>query len=215
MKSRYFPVLIVLLVLGLVWAFLIAKVATRGKGDMAPKSTLVEMAGINIMPGGTETAIFASGCVGDLRGNLSKVGGVSKTDDVYVAAIQKKPVKDDDCFGKSGYTQAVRVHFDPETVSYENLLQGFWALHYPSSLKKQANIGKRCRASIYYTSPAQDMAARTSLQELIRTGKYSRKLTVGIAQAGKVYTPDEYKKSCLNKDAKSSAPGGAAKAAVR
>jgi methionine-S-sulfoxide reductase len=200
MKSRYLPVLIIILVLGLLWVFLLARISNvRVKaGNVIDKQVAAQQVLINKAPQNMETAIFASGCSGDLREYFSRVKGVAKSEAGYTEATGTPPAsKDkDECFGKTGKAEAVRVVFDPGVVSYENLLGHFWELHNPASLKKQV---RKCRNSVFYTSPNQDIAARSSLQELIHGGRYSRKLVVVISKAGKFYTTEEYGKICLNK----------------
>jgi peptide-methionine (S)-S-oxide reductase len=199
MKSRYFPVLIIILILGLLWVFLLARISNvRVKaGNVMDKQSAAQQALINKAPQNMETAIFSSGCSGNMREYFSRVKGVVKSESGFTGATGKTPASKDECFGKTGKAEAVRVVFDPRVISYESLLGHFWELHYPSSLKKQAG---KCRASVFYTSPNQDIAARSSLQALIRAGRYSRKLVVVISQAGKYYTAEEYRKICLNKN---------------
>jgi|GEM_PF-2485368 len=198
MKNRYTLVMIILLVLGLACVFLLASAGQQRlkAANVFGRNTAAQGALINAIPGYAETAIFASGCLTDVREHFSEVNGVFKAEAGYTGATGKTPASKDECFYKTGKTEAVRVVFDPNTINYGSLLQNFWELHNPASLKKQAG---QCRVFVFYTNPNQDIAARDSLQKLIKSGRYSGNMAVVISQAGKFHTVEEYRKICLNK----------------
>ena len=149
MKNKYTPVLIIIMIFGFVWVFLLAKAGTeRVKGEsIMNKKTVVAEADKNTIPPDMETAIFAAGCFWGVQEYFSRVKGVIKSESGYTGGTKKNPTYEEVCTGKTGHAESVRVIFDPRVVSYERLLQHFWELHDPTSLNKQGNdVGSQYRS---------------------------------------------------------------------
>ncbi|MFZ1037624.1 MAG: peptide-methionine (S)-S-oxide reductase MsrA, partial [Smithella sp.] len=203
MKNKYTPVLIIIMIFGFVWVFLLAKAGTeRVKGEsVMNKKTMVVEADKNAIPPDMETAIFAAGCFWGVQEYFSRVKGVIKSESGYTGGTKKNPTYEEVCTGKTGHAESVRVIFDPRVVSYERLLQHFWELHDPTSLNKQGNdVGSQYRSAIFYTNPEQEMHARSSLEKLVKSGKYSQKIVTEILPAKEFYTAEEYHQNYLKKN---------------
>ncbi|MEN6375850.1 MAG: bifunctional methionine sulfoxide reductase B/A protein [Smithella sp.] len=152
----------------------------------------------------TETAIFAAGCFWGVQEYFSRIKGVIKSESGYTGGTKKNPSYEEVCTGKTGHAEAVRVVFNPKIVSYERLLQHFWEIHDPTSLNRQGNdIGSQYRSAIFYIDPKQEMAAKSSLEKLAKSGKYSRKIVTEILPAKEFYRAEEYHQDYLKKN-----PGG-------
>ncbi|MGP8152647.1 MAG: peptide-methionine (S)-S-oxide reductase MsrA [Smithella sp.] len=165
------------------------------------KKTIVEEANKNTIPPNMETAIFAAGCFWGVQEYFSRVKGVIKSESGYTGGTKKNPTYEEVCTGKTGHAESVRVIFDPRVVSYERLLQHFWELHDPTSLNKQGNdIGSQYRSAIFYTNPKQEMQARSSLEKLVKSGKYSQKIVTEILPAKEFYMAEEYHQDYLKKN---------------
>jgi peptide methionine sulfoxide reductase msrA/msrB len=149
----------------------------------------------------TETAIFAAGCFWGVQEYFSRVKGVIKSESGYTGGTKKNPTYEEVCTGKTGHAESVRVIFDPKVVSYERLLKHFWELHDPTSLNKQGNdIGSQYRSAVFYTNPKQEMAAKSSLEKLAKSGKYSKKIVTEILPAKEFYPAEEYHQNYLKKN---------------
>jgi methionine-S-sulfoxide reductase len=203
MKNKYTPVLIIIMIFGFVWVFLLVKAGTeRVKGESIMNTkTMVAEADKNTISPDMETAIFAAGCFWGVQEYFSRVKGVIKSESGYTGGTKKNPTYEEVCTGKTGHAESVRVIFDPRVVSYERLLQHFWELHDPTSLNKQGNdVGSQYRSAIFYTNPEQEMHARSSLEKLVKSGRYSQKIVTEILPAKEFYTAEEYHQNYLKKN---------------
>jgi methionine-S-sulfoxide reductase len=211
MKNRYLPVLLIILVFGLAWVFLLARVSTEQMqgGKIMDKKTMAEEANKNMTPlqrdealgNAKETAIFAAGCFWGVEEYFSRVKGVIKSESGYTGGNKKNPSYEEVCTGKTGHAESVRVIFDPKVVSYEKLIQHFWEIHDPTSLNKQGNdIGSQYRSAIFYANPEQERTAKTSLEKLAKSGRYSQKIVTEILPAKEFYPAEEYHQDYLKKN---------------
>jgi peptide methionine sulfoxide reductase msrA/msrB len=152
----------------------------------------------------TETAIFAAGCFWGVEEYFRRVKGVVKSQSGYTGGTRKNPAYEDVCTGETGHAEAVRVIFNPKIVSYERLLQHFWEIHDPTSRNQQGNdVGSQYRSAIFYTNPKQASAAKASLEQLAKSGKYAKKIVTEIVPASQFYEAEEYHQGYLTKN-----PGG-------
>ena len=162
---------------------------------------MVAEADKNTIPPDMEMAIFAAGCFWGVQEYFSRVKGVIKSESGYTGGTKKNPTYEEVCTGKTGHAESVRVIFDPRVVSYERLLQHFWELHDPTSFNKQGNdVGSQYRSAIFYNNPEQEMHAQSSLEKLVKSGKYSQKIVTEILPAKEYYKAEEYHQNYLKKN---------------
>ncbi|MBN1662383.1 MAG: bifunctional methionine sulfoxide reductase B/A protein [Deltaproteobacteria bacterium] len=148
-----------------------------------------------------ETAIFAAGCFWGVEEYFSRVKGVIKSESGYTGGTRENPTYEEVCTGKTGHAESVRVVFDPKVVSYERLLEHFWEIHNPTSINRQGNdMGSQYRSAIFYTNPAQEKAARASLERLSKSGEYSKKIVTEILPEKEFYPAEEYHQDYLKKN---------------
>jgi peptide-methionine (S)-S-oxide reductase len=103
------------------------------------------------------------------------------------------PEYEDVCTGRTGHAEAVQVIFDPTIVSYEELLDVFWEIHDPTQKNRQgSDFGTQYRSAIFYHTPDQEAAARTSLERLKRTGRFHMLIVTEIVPAKEFYRAEEY-----------------------
>ncbi|MFL5878846.1 MAG: peptide-methionine (S)-S-oxide reductase MsrA [Actinomycetota bacterium] len=153
-------------------------------------------------PEGLATAVFALGCFWGEEKALWQVDGVWSTAVGYTGGITPYPTYEEVCSGLTGHAEAVLVVYDPEKVSYEQLLQVFWEAHDPTQGMRQGNdVGTQYRSAIYYTSEAQREAAEES------AAAFGRRLheagfgetTTEIAPAGDFFYAEDYHQQYLHK----------------
>jgi len=152
----------------------------------------------------TEKATFAAGCFWGVEAYFQRVKGVVKTQVGYTGGKTVNPSYRDVSRGDTGHLEAVLVEYDPAVVSYERLLYHFWKIHDPTTLNRQGNdVGTQYRSAIIFHTPQQEKAARDSLRQLEKSGKYKKRIVTQIIKAG-VFTPaEEYHQDYLTKN-----PGG-------
>jgi len=110
-------------------------------------------------PPGLEKAILAAGCFWGVEAELEKIPGVVSTTVGYTGGTELHPTYPLVCAGKTGHAEAVEVIFDPKKVSYESLLEKFFATHPATSKEMQSTHGGQYRSAIFYTSEEQKRTA--------------------------------------------------------
>ena len=157
-------------------------------------------------PDGTETAIFGMGCFWGAEREFWTIPGVISTAVGYAGGQTPNPTYEEACSGRTGHTEAVLVAYDPERVSYDDLLKTFWEGHDPTQGMRQGNdAGTQYRSAIYTTSPAQHdaaLASKDAFQKVLETAGYGP-ITTEIAEAGPFYYAEDYHQQYLAKN-----PGG-------
>ncbi|WP_406657088.1 peptide-methionine (S)-S-oxide reductase MsrA [Methanolobus sp. ZRKC2] len=149
---------------------------------------------------GNEIATFAAGCFWGVEAAFRKVNGVKYTQVGYTGGDFENPTYKDVSSGKTGHAEAVEVVFDPEVVSYDKLLELFWATHNPTTLNRQGpDIGSQYRSVIFYHNEKQKDAALASMTKLQESGEYRSDIVTEIVPAGAFYRAEEYHQQYFEK----------------
>jgi len=147
-----------------------------------------------------EKATFGAGCFWGVEAAFRQIKGVTATAVGYSGGHYDNPTYKDVCSGKTGHAEVVEVIFDPEKVSYEQLLDVFWENHDPTTLNRQGpDIGEQYRSVIFYHSPEQQKAALASKEKLEKAKVYDRPIVTQIEEAGPFYKAEEYHQQYLEK----------------
>jgi peptide-methionine (S)-S-oxide reductase len=110
------------------------------------------------------------------------------------------PTYKDVCSHGTGHAEVVEVEYDPEKVSYEELLNVFWENHDPTTLNRQGpDVGTQYRSVIFYHTPEQQAAATASKEGLERAGRYRRPIVTEIKPAPEFYRAEDYHQQYLEK----------------
>ena len=154
-------------------------------------------------PSGLATAVFALGCFWGEEKTFWQTPGVWSTAVGYAGGTTPYPTYEEVCSGRTGHAEAVLVVFDPDQVSYEQLLQVFWEAHDPTQGMRQGNdVGTQYRSAIYYADDAQRAAAeasREAFQQRLSAAGYDT-ITTQIAPAGPFYYAEDYHQQYLAKN---------------
>jgi peptide-methionine (S)-S-oxide reductase len=114
-------------------------------------------------PPGFQTAVFALGCFWGAERIFWQTPGVYTTAAGYAGGFTPNPTYEEVCSGRTGHAEAVFVVFDPEVVTYDQLLATFWEAHDPTQGMRQGNdVGTQYRSAIYLTDESQRAAAEAS-----------------------------------------------------
>ncbi|MEV1010419.1 peptide-methionine (S)-S-oxide reductase MsrA [Streptomyces sp. NPDC049881] len=156
-------------------------------------------------PEGLETADFALGCFWGAERRFYRTPGVWTTLAGYQGGLTPHPTYEEVCSGLTGHTETVRVVFDPDVVSYEDLLKVFWESHDPTQGFRQGNdIGTQYRSAIHTHSPRQQAAAeasRVAYQRVLEQSGYSAITTEIHPAADHTFYPAEgYHQQYLDKN---------------
>ena len=140
-----------------------------------------------------EKATFGAGCFWHVEAAFLEIGGVTSTAVGYSGGHLKDPTYRDVCTGQTGHAEVVQVEYDPEKLTYEELLEAFWKIHDPTTLNRQGpDIGTQYRSAIFFHSAAQETAARASKEKLQQSGRFSRPIATEITPASEFYCAEEY-----------------------
>jgi peptide-methionine (S)-S-oxide reductase len=147
-----------------------------------------------------EKATFAAGCFWGIEAAFAKVEGVTSTAVGYSGGSLENPTYEDVCTDRTGHAEVVEVEFDPEKVTYEELLDVFWEIHDPTTLNRQGpDVGTQYRSAIFFHTPEQEAAAAASKEKLEESGKHARPIVTEITPAAPFYRAEEYHQRYLEK----------------
>ena len=145
-------------------------------------------------------ATFAAGCFWGIEAAFRQTEGVLDTTVGYSGGDYENPSYKDVCTGKTGHAEVVRVVYDSERVSYEELLDVFWSEHNPTTKNRQGwDIGTQYRSAIFFHDDEQKAIATASRDKLEASGKYRKPIVTEITQASKFYPAEEYHQRYLEK----------------
>ena len=154
-------------------------------------------------PTGLEVAMFGLGCFWGAERKFWQQEGVYSTSVGYAAGLTPNPTYEEVCSGLTGHNEVVRVVFDPNKISYEQLLKVFWENHDSTQgMRQGGDIGTQYRSGIYTTTPAQRQAAEASRDAF--QGALSKaghgKITTEILDAPEFYYAEVYHQQYLAKN---------------
>ena len=146
------------------------------------------------------TATFAAGCFWGVEATFGQINGVTRTEVGYTGGSMDNPTYRDVCTDRTGHAEAVQVEYDPAKVSYEQLLDVFWANHDPTTLNRQGpDAGTQYRSAIFFHSPEQEKVAQASKETLDKSGRFRRPIVTQIVPAVTFYPAEEYHQKYLEK----------------
>ena len=148
-----------------------------------------------------QKATFGAGCFWGVEAEFRQLPkGVVSTAVGYEGGTMKNPTYRDVCADRTGHAEVVEVEYDPEKISYEDLLKVFWANHDPTTLNRQGpDVGTQYRSVIFYHTPEQQVAALASKEKLEKSGRYRRPVVTEIVPATSFYRAEEYHQQYLEK----------------
>ena len=151
----------------------------------------------------TEQATFGAGCFWGVEWVFRKVPGVLDAVSGYSGGATANPTYRDVCSHTTGHAEVVRVTFDPSVVTYEQLLEVFWAMHDPTQVDRQGpDIGDQYRSVIFTHTPEQlemAIASRDAFQAELTKAGYGT-ITTEIREAPEFYFAEDYHQQYLHKN---------------
>jgi peptide-methionine (S)-S-oxide reductase len=147
-----------------------------------------------------EIATFGAGCFWGIEAAFRRVPGVLDAAVGYSGGQTQNPNYQQVCTDTTGHAEVVQVTFDPERLSYDQLLNVFWTIHDPTQVNRQGpDYGAQYRTAIFFHSPEQEAAAKKSKQALEASGKLRRPVATEITPAGPFWRAEEYHQRYLEK----------------
>ncbi|MGC9220433.1 MAG: peptide-methionine (S)-S-oxide reductase MsrA [Solirubrobacteraceae bacterium] len=157
-------------------------------------------------PNGLETATVAMGCFWGAERQFWQLHGVYTTAVGYTGGYTPNPTYEEVCTGLTGHAESVLVVFDPQVISYAEILRSFWEGHDPTQGMRQGNdVGTQYRSAVFFADDTQRItaqASRTAYQERLTATGYGE-ITTEISPAGPFFYAESYHQQYLDKN-----PGG-------
>lgn len=145
------------------------------------------------VPQGREVATLAGGCFWCLEAVYDELRGVDSVESGYTGGTVPNPSYESVCAGRTGHAEAVRIVFDPQVVSYRDLLDVFFVIHDPTTLNRQGNdIGTQYRSAIFYHTPGQKAIAEEVMARLAADGLWKSPIVTELVAAGPFYVAETH-----------------------
>ena len=145
-----------------------------------------------------EIAILAAGCFWSPEIKFSKLNGVLKTEVGYCGGDSSKTSYKEVCTGKTNHAEVVKIEFDGEVITYEQILDFFFEIHDPTTLNQQGyDIGTQYRSEIFYTDENQKEIAQKVLNRT--NAKYNGKIVTNISKNKNYCKAEEYHQKYLER----------------
>ena len=139
-----------------------------------------------------QIATFANGCFWCTEAIFKRVKGVESVMSGYAGGNMENPTYYDVASKTTGHAESLQVQYDPKVISYDKLLDIFWATHDPTTLNQQGyDIGPEYRSIIFYSSDEQKKIAEASKDELEKSGKYKDPIVTEIVPLTNFYKAEE------------------------
>ena len=141
----------------------------------------------------TDSAVFGGGCFWCVQAIFSRLKGVNKVTSGYAGGKTPNPSYEQVCSGRTGHAEVIKIEFDPETITYHDLLEVFFKAHDPTTPNQQgADVGTQYRSIILYSNEAQKIAAEAYLADLKKAGIFDRPAVTEVEPLGNFYPAEEY-----------------------
>ena len=140
-----------------------------------------------------QTATLAGGCFWCLEAVFDEVKGVQGVESGYAGGKVDNPSYRAVCNGDTGHAEVVQVHFDPNIVSYQDLLNVFFAIHDPTTMNRQgADVGTQYRSAIFHHDDEQKMIAEELIKDLNAQKIWDKPIVTEVAKLDKFYMAEDY-----------------------
>ncbi len=147
-----------------------------------------------------EMATLGGGCFWCTEAVFDELKGVERVESGYSGGSTVNPTYRQVCTGTTGHAEVVQVTFDPQVISFKEILEVFFTVHDPTTLNRQgADVGTQYRSVIFYHSPEQKTEAEASKAEMEKSGRFRRPIVTQIEPAPRFYPAEDYHQRYLEK----------------
>jgi len=146
-----------------------------------------------------ETAVLGAGCFWCVEAVYQRVNGVVAVESGYAGGHVENPTYNQVVSGKTGHAEVAKVTFDPEEISYEELLEVFWHTHDPTTLNRQgADVGTQYRSAIFYNSLEQKKIAEESMKRTDESDLWDDEIVTEITPLSNYSVAENYHQNYFN-----------------
>lgn len=148
-----------------------------------------------------DTAIFASGCFWCTEAIFQELVGVKTVESGYIGGKNDNPTYEEVCGGNTGHAEATRITYNPEIISFKDLLEVFWQTHDPTTLNRQGNdVGTQYRSGIFYLNELQKELADEYKSKLDKAGIFDSPIVTEITKATEFFVAENYHQDYYNQN---------------
>jgi len=149
----------------------------------------------------TDTATLAAGCFWCVEAIFQDLKGVLSVTSGYTGGKIKNPSYREVCTGITGHAEACQIIYDPEVITYDELLEAFWASHDPTTLNRQgADQGTQYRSAIFYHNEQQKQLAEVYKSKLNSEKAFEKPVVTEISPARAFYKAEDYHQNYFNEN---------------
>ncbi|MFZ3341748.1 MAG: peptide-methionine (S)-S-oxide reductase MsrA [Terriglobales bacterium] len=150
-----------------------------------------------------QTAVFGGGCFWCIEAVFQRLTGVSHVESGYMGGHVDNPTYKQVCGGDTGHVEVVRIMFDPDQISYRELLDVFFSVHDPTTLNRQGNdAGEQYRSVIFYSDEEQQRIAEDVIAEMTAGKEFSEPIVTAVEPASSFYMGEGYHQNYYNENSR-------------
>lgn len=150
-----------------------------------------------------ETVTLAGGCFWCLEAIFIQVKGVDKVISGYAGGTTKNPTYEEVCTGNTGHAEVVQIHYNPEVITYKEILMLFFAMHDPTTVNRQgADIGSQYRSAIFYNDAKQKTIALEVIKDIDAQKIFNHKIVTKLEPLKEFYYAEDYHQHYFAKNPK-------------
>ena len=147
-----------------------------------------------------ETATFGAGCFWSVEEVFRQTKGVESTEVGFMGGTVENPSYENVCSDNTGHAEVVHIKYDPEEISYEELLKLFWENHDPTTIDRQGpDVGSQYRSVIFFHTPQQEELAKESKDAIAKSSKFKDPIVTTILPTEKFYKAEKYHQQYIEK----------------
>ena len=141
----------------------------------------------------TQTATLAGGCFWCLEAVFDNLQGVTDVVSGYAGGTTINPTYKQVCTGTTGHAEVVQIHFDPDVITFKDLLEVFFSIHDPTTLNRQgADVGEQYRSAIFYHTTEQKQTAEQVIRELSEEKIWPDPIVTEVTPIATFYPAEDY-----------------------
>ena len=145
------------------------------------------------------TATLGAGCFWCVEAVFQNLKGVESVVSGYMGGKVKNPTYKEVCSGLTGHAEVAQIKYDPEQLTFKELLEVFWKTHDPTTLNRQGNdVGTQYRSAVFYHNDEQKELAEHYKKELNASGYYADPIVTEISPAVEFYVAEDYHQNYFN-----------------
>ncbi|TXK36420.1 peptide-methionine (S)-S-oxide reductase MsrA [Pontibacter qinzhouensis] len=142
---------------------------------------------------GLTIATFAGGCFWCTEGYFESLKGIKHVESGYTGGKKPNPTYEEVSRGNSGYAEAVQIYYDPKILSFQELLEVFFATHDPTTLNRQGpDVGEQYRSAVFYHNQEQKQLTEKYINQLNLKGTYTKKIVTAVEPFTTFWVAEEY-----------------------